>query len=115
MPSKSFVVESVTVKATGIGKKTGKPWTLYSVRSNGAVFTTFKSAWQGWVGKEVTADYLVTEKGEFRLEDPPASVVPAQTSNGAVVSRTMDERYEILSKKTDLILELLREIRSKFV
>jgi len=112
MPQKTFAPAEVRVEKQGVSKKNGRPWTLFTVRAtDGSVFSTFNRAWQEWIGKTVTADYIITEKGDWRLEAPPdtpQTPPPARMpQDGPQNGERGLDRLEVLERKVEAIKALL--------
>jgi len=112
MPTKTFQPVKIEVAKQGVSKKNGRPWVLYTVKADdGLVFSTFDHSWENWLGKTVTTEYIITERGDWRLGPPPdapQTPPPARMpQDGPQNGERGLDRLEVLERKVEAILSIL--------
>lgn len=112
-----ITIDRVTPK---VSKTTNKPYV--EIEASGRTLISFDLTWQRYVGREVSPSHIVPSKAPrfkdklpdtskvFGAVDPRAAVpLVSQVGvpNGLQAQQTTNERFEILNRKIDRVLEIL--------
>jgi hypothetical protein len=81
------------------------------IEASGRTLSSFDPTWQSYIGRQVDERHIVQKGDYLNLPDTKTvfGIPPTQTApNGLQAQQTANEKFEILNRKMDLCLEILR-------